>query len=106
MDGNTTSQWDEELIAKIVRLGGLGYLMQKCRNVLQLEEKDWRLFEEDFYNPNSEIAQAYAIGKDVVDFELDSKLLQLAKSGEIKAIQTFNKKRLKYQIQTPDQDAT
>jgi hypothetical protein len=63
-------------------------------------------FIADFSNPDSEIAQAYAIGKDVVDFELDTKLLQLAKSGEIKAIQTFTKKRLKYQIQTPDQDAT
>jgi hypothetical protein len=39
MDGETTSQWDEELIAKVVKLGGLGYPMQKCLNVLQIEKK-------------------------------------------------------------------
>lgn len=105
MDGETTSQWDEVLIAKVVKLGGLGYPLHKCINVLQLEKKKIPSFISDFSNPESQIAKAYAIGKDVVDFELDTKLLQLAKTGEIKAIQAFSKKRLKYQIQTPDQDA-
>ena len=45
MDGETTSQWDEELIAKVVKLGGLGYPLHKCINVLQLEKKKYlRLF--------------------------------------------------------------
>lgn len=87
---------DEETRTKIINLGSLLYPAEKCANILMLTGAKRAQFLKDFLNPSSEVAQCYQIGIDLADFEIDSKLLQLAKSGDLKAIQKleFRKKTI------------
>ena len=86
----------DETLKKIINLGALGYPADKCANVLDLTGEDRQSFLADFKNPKSEIAQAYQAGMDVADFEIDTKLLQLAKTGDAKSIQLLENRKRKY----------
>jgi len=80
----------EETLSKIIDLGSLGYPARKCINILGLEGEAAEQFLKDFSDPKSEVFSAYNIGKDKADFEIDAKLLQLAKAGDLKAIQMLD----------------
>lgn len=86
---------NEELQKKIIALGSLNYPVEKCANALELLGDERIQFIENFNNPNSEIYKLYLIGKDVADFEIDSKLLQLSKTGDLKALKELNERNRK-----------
>ena len=88
----------DETLKKIQSLGSLGYPADKCANVLELTGEDRAKFLADFKNPKSEIAQVYQIGIDIADFEIDAKLLQLAKTGDAKSIQLLETRKKKHRM--------
>ena len=50
-------------------------------------------FIKDFDNKNHAIAKAYQKGIDKADFILDSKLFEMAKNGDLKAIQKYEERK-------------
>lgn len=90
--------YSEEILKKVVNLGSLRYPVEKCMNVLQLDGESRKEFEKDFLNQDSEIAKNYQTGIDVADFEIDTKLFNLARTGDPKAIKAFDERIKKKRI--------
>jgi len=82
-------EFSEEIIKKVVTLGSLGYPKEKCLNILELTTEQRMAFEQQFKQPKSTIGKAYQTGVDLADFEIDKKLYELAKTGDLKAIKEF-----------------
>ncbi len=89
----------DDLLNKIVQLGTLAYPLQKIINVLDIEDVEG--FTEAFYDPLSDVARAYQKGVDKSDFVIDSKLFDMAKNGDLKALEKYeaNKKQRLWQLQ-------
>lgn len=84
-------EYDEDFLKKMVQVGTLGYPLSKIINVLDIEEH--KQFTKDFDNPSSKIAVAYQKGVDKADFVLDSKLFDMAKNGDLKALQKYEERK-------------
>ncbi len=87
---------DPELLEKVIDLGKLNYPVSKCLNVLQLSGDAAEEFERLFYIQGSSIQTKYQIGMDLADFELDTKILVLAKAGDLKAVKEYDTRRKIY----------
>ncbi len=98
MDGNAF-EWAEDVLAKVVQLGGLQYSAEMCCRILQLKGSEKKRFLMDFESPMSAIAEHYDIGRDVMVFQLETKLLQVAKTGDNKAIKALQKKIKRREIE-------
>lgn len=85
--------FEESIINKIIDLGKLSYPLEKCLNILQLDSEKETEFRKQFININSQVRKAYQIGVDLCDFEIDTKLYQLAKTGDMKAIALLRNKK-------------
>lgn len=83
---------------KIVDLGSLNYPLSKCLNILDLEGEDAVKFASQFTDKDSEIFQYYQKGVDKADFDIDSKLLLLAKAGDLNALKIFEQRAMKQKM--------
>lgn len=83
----------EEFLKKIIQMGSMGYGVDKIINILDIEEKDKENFAKQFYDKSSLIYKSYKKGVDKADFLVDSKLFDLAKNGDLKAIEMFTEKK-------------
>jgi len=81
-------EYSEELLTQIVQAGTLGYPLSKIMNIFDI--KDDAKFKADFYDEKSVLWKSYKKGIDKSDFILDSKLFEIAKSGDLKAIEKYN----------------
>lgn len=84
-------EYDEEFLKKIVQMGTLGYPLSKIVNVLDIENIDQ--FTQDFDNKKSKVFVSYKKGVDKADFIIDSKLFEMAKSGDLKALDQYSKRK-------------
>lgn len=80
-------EYNEDFLKKMVQVGTLGYPLSKIINVLDIE--DTKQFTKDFDNPKSQVAISYQKGVDKADFVLDSKLFDMAKGGDLKALDKY-----------------
>lgn len=80
-----------ELLGKVTGMGMLGYDVQKIINILDIEDEDG--FTKEFNDKKSLIAKAYQKGVDKSDYIIDSKLYELAKTGDKKAIEMYEKRK-------------
>lgn len=80
-------EYNEDFLKKMVQVGTLGYPLSKIINVLDID--DIKQFTKDFDNPKSQVAISYQKGVDKADFVLDSKLFDMAKSGDLKALDKY-----------------
>lgn len=81
-------EYNQDFLNKMVQVGTLAYPLSKIINVLEIEDEEQ--FSADFDNPASPIAKAYKKGLDKADFLLDSKLFDMAKNGNLKALEQYN----------------
>jgi len=88
---NKGMEYNEDHIKRIVILGTLGYGVEKCINVLDVEDE--AQFRADFANPSSAVGKAYQKGKGIADFAIDSKLFEKAKSGDLQALKQFEQRK-------------
>lgn len=86
-----SKNYSTEFLKQITEMGMLGYDVDKIINVLDIP--DIKQFRIDFITIGSEIRQAYKQGQDKLDYEIDMKLLSLAKEGDIKALEKFERRR-------------
>jgi len=87
---------DQELKQKIINLGELRYPPDKCANVLELSGEERLDFIRDIKTQGTNINCWYQIGIDLADFNIDSKLYQLAKTGDHKSIDMLEYRQKKY----------
>ena len=79
---------------KIVNCGALGYNASKIASVLDVSQDEVAALLDD---PNSQFSKLIQKGEDMCDYVIDLKLFELAKSGDLKALDAFEyrkKKRL------------
>lgn len=84
---------EKSILEKMVDLGSLGYPPEKCANVLRLTGADRIDFLKNFMDKTHELSIHYKMGEDAADFEIDSKILQLAKTGDMKAIEKYEQRK-------------
>jgi hypothetical protein len=84
-------EYNEDFLKKMVQVGTLGYPLSKIINVLDIE--DTKQFTKDFDNPKSKVAISYQKGVDKADFVLDSKLFEMAKGGDLKALDKHERRK-------------
>lgn len=84
-------EYNEDFLKKMVQVGTLGYPLSKIINVLDIE--DHKQFTKDFDNPKSQVAISYQKGVDKADFLLDSKLFDMAKGGDLKALDKYEARK-------------
>jgi hypothetical protein len=93
-------EYSADQIKKIVNLGTLGYDVEKCINVMDVENE--AAFKKDFLTPGTAVYKAYKKGHDIADFAIDSKLFEMARQGDINAMREFErKKRMRENRQKP-----
>ena len=80
-------EYNEDFLKKMVQVGTLGYPLSKIINVLDID--DIKQFTKDFDNPKSQVAISYQKGVDKADFVLDLKLFDMAKNGDLKALDKY-----------------
>ncbi len=84
-------EYNEDFLKKMVQVGTLGYPLSKIINVLDID--DIKQFTKDFDNPKSKVAISYQKGVDKADFVLDSKLFDMAKGGDLKALDKYERRK-------------
>lgn len=84
-------EYNEDFLKKMVQVGTLGYPLSKIINVLDID--DTKQFTKDFDNPKSQVAISYQKGVDKADFVLDSKLFEMAKGGDLKALDKYEARK-------------
>jgi hypothetical protein len=84
-------KYTDEFLKKIMQCGTLGYLLSKILNVLDIENE--AEFKVDFNNKESEVSKNYQKGIDRADFVLDSKLFEMAKDGDLKALDKYERRK-------------
>lgn len=87
-------EYTEDFLRKIVQVGTLAYPLSKIINVLDID--DISQFSLDFDNPNSEIYKSYQKGLDKADFLIDSKLFDMAKNGDLDALNKYEIRKRNY----------
>lgn len=87
-------EYTKELLKQIVQVGTLGYPLSKIINVLDIVDPYG--FARDFNDPDSVIAKNYQKGVDKADFIMDSKLFEMAKNGDLKAMEKYEARKRVY----------
>ena len=84
-------EYNEDFLKKMVQVGTLGYPLSKIINVLDID--DTKQFTKEFDDPKSKVAISYQKGVDKADFVLDSKLFDMAKGGDLKALDKYERRK-------------
>lgn len=74
----------------IINCGAFGYKADVIASLLRI---DLSVIEKAMVN-DKEFMKLYKFGNDMANYKLDLKLFEMAKSGDIKAMQAFQAKRL------------
>lgn len=83
------NQYSEDVINAVKSFGLLSYPLEKIVNLISDitgEEIDKTSFKKDFNDPSSSIYNAYHKGRDMADYQINKKLFEMAKSGDLKAL--------------------
>lgn len=78
---------EEEHREKIINFGAFDYDFIKMANILNL---DYLEVENEMKNEDSEFHKLFQKGKDMSDYVIDLKLFEMAKSGDIKALEKLD----------------
>jgi hypothetical protein len=79
---------DEQSIIK--NLGAFNYGSAKMSNILGIDKKE---IENEMKLPESNFRKLYEQGRDYADFLIDKKLFDLAKDGDLKALEQFEDRK-------------
>jgi hypothetical protein len=91
----------DEILQKIEQCGVLGYPASKICSILNIENEDE--FLRGFNDPNSKTYKFYQRGVDKGDFAIDLKIYELAKGGDLDAIDKFQLRKKRNLIDRNDE---
>ena len=80
-------KYSQEFLNKIVQFGTLGYPIEKIINIIEVDNINY--FIISFNDINSHIYKSYLKGLHKADFIVDSKLFEMAKNGDLKALKMY-----------------
>jgi len=83
----------DETLLKIEQCGVLGYPASKICSILGLDDDGE--FLNLFNDPSSRVYKSFKKGVDKGDFAIDLKIYELAKSGDLTAIERFQIRKKK-----------
>jgi hypothetical protein len=83
--------FSEEQEAAIRNFGALGYDPATMARILNVPSPD--AFQREFDDPSSLVRHLYETGKDVSEYAIDNKLLELSMNGDLKALEKLEKRR-------------
>jgi hypothetical protein len=84
---------EKENEEQIINFGVFNYDALKIANILGLTETE---IETEIKNENSDLSKLLQKGRDMADFVIDLKLFEMAKSGDIKALEKLDyRKRIR-----------
>lgn len=75
---------------QIINFGVFNYDSKKIANILDLDHAE---AEKEFDDPCSELSQLLQKGKDMSDYVIDLKLFEMAKAGDIKALDKLDARK-------------
>jgi hypothetical protein len=85
-----TRNLTEEQTEALINCGAFDYDYIKIANILDL---DSLYVQEELSNKDSEISKLIKKGKDMYDYTIDSKLLDLVHSGDLAALDKLEKRK-------------
>lgn len=86
----------EEQKEHIINCGVFGYDPEMMSIVLEISQNE---IEAELSNPDSEFSQLIKIGRDRAEYVIDMKLFQMAKSGDLRALEKFEMRKNKRKIE-------
>jgi hypothetical protein len=75
---------------QLINCGVFDYDSEKIANIINVDKK---IIEKAFSDPNSKISKLWHKGKDISDYVIDLKLFEMAKSGDIKALEKLDARK-------------
>lgn len=84
---------NSDLLELVVSFGIVKYPLSKILNILP-DDVDIEDFKKKFKNRNSDVFKAYQKGVDRGDYDIDIRLFEMAKSGDLKAIEMINIRKM------------
>lgn len=83
---------NKELTDLVVSFGIVRYPLDKILNIIP-DDVDRDEFITQFNDPNHPIAKAYQKGIDRSDYDIDIRLFEMAKSGDMKALEKYEERQ-------------
>ena len=75
---------------QIINFGVFNYNAKKIASILGVDKKE---IEQELKNQESEFSKLFQKGKDMADYVIDLKLFEMAKSGDIKALDKLDSRK-------------
>ena len=85
--------FEEDVLKKTTQFGALGYPLSKCLNILDLDPDLSVKYAAEFGDTTSEIYKKYQKGVDAAEFMIDSKLFEMARAGDLKALKEYEQRK-------------
>jgi len=83
----------EEQKEQVINFGAFNYSSRKIASILELNQNE---VDSELKNKESELSKLIQKGKDMADYVIDLKLFEMAKTGDIKALNKLdNRKRMR-----------
>jgi predicted DNA-binding protein YlxM (UPF0122 family) len=80
----------EEQKDQVINFGAFDYSIEKIASILEIDEE---IVKNQFKNESSELSVLFKKGKDRADYVLDLKLFNMAKAGDIKALDKLENRK-------------
>lgn len=88
--GNFSIEYTNEIEEVIINCGAFAYKPDVIASLLKMEVMEIH----DAMLNDQKFIKLYKFGNDMANYKIDLKLFEMAKSGDIKAMQAFQAKRL------------
>jgi len=75
---------------QVINFGAFDYNAKKIASILAIEKNE---VEEELKNKNSQLSKLLQKGKDMSDYVIDLKLFEMAKTGDIKALDKLESRK-------------
>jgi len=72
----------------IINFGAFGYSVAKMNSILGED------VSQEMADPNSQFSQLYEQGRDLADYAIDTKLFEMARGGDIKALDKLDLRKM------------
>lgn len=81
---------NEDVEEKIITFGSLNYPVDKMANILGWDQK---YVAKQMQDKSSQFSLLYKRGSDIAEYLLDKKLFEMAKSGDLRAMEKYEIKK-------------
>lgn len=82
---------NKELIDTVVSFGIVRYPLEKILNIIP-DDVDKDEFTQQFNDPTHPVAKAYQKGIDRSEYDIDIRLFEMAKSGDLAALEKYERR--------------